>query len=388
MTYSVSHRWWRIAAVPFVAVALAVVTAIAQATPALAATWAVVTTPNTAGEDNRFNGVDARSGSDAWAVGSSRAAWNTPTAALVARWNGSAWSLVSTPAVSGAALNGVDGSGATNVWAVGAAGSAPLIERWNGTAWSVVASGAPAGSTGARLRGVKVLSASDAWAVGDYSMSTNPGARTFILRWNGSAWTHVASPNPDSLQNLLVAVDGLAANDLWALGNMGNDGYGGDTVAGLMLRWNGSTWTQVALPSGGGFPSGFSTRKLHDLAVVASNDVWAVGTAFSFSSFSFVPYYVHWNGQNWVEGTLPNPGMGAFRTVNALSATKVYAFGSEGSQGLVARWNGSAWSRETPPTNGSLVDAAPVSPSTIWAVGWTLNASNNGRTLAVRTTNG
>src|SRR5687767_1367402 len=108
MAYRVSHRRWRIAAVPFVAAGLAVVTAVVQATPAVAATWAVVTTPNTAGEDNRFNGVDALAGSDAWAVGSSRVAWNTPTAALAARWNGSAWSLVGTPAVSGgAALNGV-----------------------------------------------------------------------------------------------------------------------------------------------------------------------------------------------------------------------------------------------------------------------------------------
>jgi len=388
MRYSVSHRWWRIAAVPLAAAAVAVVTAIVQATPAQAATWAVVPTPNTAGPDNRFNGVDALSDLDAWAVGWSRAAWNTPTATLAARWNGSAWSLVGMPAVSGdATLNGVDGSGATNVWAVGAVGSAPLTERWNGISWSVVTSPTPAGATGARLRGVKVLSANDAWAVGEYSMSSHPVARTLILHWDGAAWIQVASPNPDSFQNLLVAVDGMAANDLWALGNVGTDGYGGETVAGVMLRWNGSTWTQVALPGGSGWQTGFSTRKLHDLAVVASNDVWAVGTAFSFSAFSFVPYYVHWNGQNWVEGTLPNPGMGALRTVAALSATKVYAFGGEGSQGLIARWNGSAWSRETPPTNGSLVDAVAVGPSTVSAVGSLLNG-NNGQTLAVRTTNG
>jgi len=367
----------------------AVVMTIAQASPALAATWTVVPTPNTAGYDNRFLGVDAIGTTDAWAVGWSRATWNTPTAGLAAHWDGSAWSLIGTPAVGGdVTLDGVDGSGATNVWAVGAAGAATLTERWDGNAWSVVASPTPAGSIGAHLRGVKVLAADHAWAVGEYTMATNPRARTLILHWDGVAWQQVASPNPDSVQNLLVAVDGLAANDLWAVGNVGTDGYGGDTVAGVMLRWNGSSWTQVALPGGSGWQTGYSTRKLHDIAVVASNDVWAVGTAFSFSKFSFVPYFVHWNGQSWVEGTLPNPGMGALRTVAALSGTKVYAFGGEGSGGLFARWNGSAWSREVAPTSGWLVDAAATGTATVWTVGSTLNSNNQGSPLVVRTTNG
>jgi len=62
--------------------------------------------------------------------------------------------------------------------------------------------------------------------------------------------------------------------------------------------------------------------------------------------------------------------------------------GPPGTEAVIARWNGSAWSRETPPTNGSLIDAAAVGPSTVWAAGYLLNGNNNGQTLAVRTTNG
>jgi hypothetical protein len=371
--------------------ALGMVMALVPASPALAATWTVATTPNPATLDNRFNGVDVLSTSDGWAVGSSQTAWNTPTVPLAVRWNGSTWSSVATPAVSGsAALNAVDGSASANVWAVGSAGTSPLTELWNGSAWGVVASPPPAGATAATLRGVKTLAANNAWAVGDYTATTSPGRRTLILRWNGTAWSHVSSPNPDGTQNMLAAVDGTA-NDLWAVGNQGTDGYGGDTVAGLMLRWNGSSWSNVALPGGSGWQTGFSTRKLHDLVVVASTDVWAVGTAFSFAVFSFVPYFVHWNGQTWQEGTIPNPGMGGFRTVTALSATKVYAFGDEGGQRVIARWNGSAWSREAAPaagTAGPLVDAAATGTGRIWAAGLRVESNGNVRTLAIGTANG
>ena len=290
-----------------------VLMAVVTATPAMAASWSVVSTPNTAAPMNSFAGAKAFGASDAWAVGWSQADWGTPPTALAARWNGTAWSMASTPTLSGSsALHGVDGSAAADVWAVGGVGTNPLTERWNGSSWSVVASPIPAGATGATLRGVKSLAANNVWAVGEYQTTTNPGRRTFILRWNGTAWSHTPSPNPDGVQNLLVAVDGVAANDVWALGNMGHDGYGGDTVAGLMLRWNGSAWSQVALPNGSGWETGFSTRKLDDIVAVASNDVWAVGTAFSFATFSRVPYYVHWNGTTWQEGTIPGPGTGDF----------------------------------------------------------------------------
>jgi hypothetical protein len=371
---------------------LGVLMALVTATPAFAASWAVVSTPNVAGaETTALTATDALGAADVWAVGWSQANWSAPTGALVARWNGAAWSTVGTPSLSGSsALQGVDGSSSTDVWAVGGLGSAPLTERWTGSAWSVVASPGPAGATGATLRGVKALATNNAWAVGEYSTPGSPGRRTLVMRWNGSTWSQVSSPNPDANQNLLVAVDGLSATDLWAVGNQGTDGYGGDTVAGLMLRWDGSTWSQSALPSGNGWSSGFSTRKLHDIVAVASNDVWAVGSAFNFQTFTWTPYYVRWNGSTWQEGTIPSPGTGSFTTVTALSGSKVYAFGDENGQTLIARWNGSTWVRETAPagSSGSSFGGATATGTTnVWAVGSRPNGSVR-QTVAVRTTTG
>src|SRR5262249_61615833 len=57
-------------------------------------------------------------------------------------------------------------------WAVGAypAGSVgkTLTARWNGTAWKQTASPSP-GTSASSLRGVTATSASNVWAVGDFS---------------------------------------------------------------------------------------------------------------------------------------------------------------------------------------------------------------------------
>ena len=67
--------------------------------------------------------------------------------ALAERWNGSAWTLQSTPAISGSALGSLDAvacTSASNCWATGVSETASatdiLIEHWNGTSWSVTTS--------------------------------------------------------------------------------------------------------------------------------------------------------------------------------------------------------------------------------------------------------
>jgi hypothetical protein len=69
----------------------------------------------------------------------------------------------------------------------------PLIMRWNGTAWKTVPSAAPSGATSSGLNGLSAVSATDAWAAGTYNDSGV--IKTLILRWNGTAWKKVASPN-------------------------------------------------------------------------------------------------------------------------------------------------------------------------------------------------
>jgi hypothetical protein len=349
--------------------------------PAAAATWSIVATPNATSDRNQLNGVEAASVTDAWAAGYAV----HPTAAtmrpLLLRWDGAVWSLFATPALGAdAAFEAVDGNSSDNVWTVGGAGTGTLTERWDGSAWSVVASPSPAGATGAVLRGVKSLATGDAWAVGTSTHSSGVPTRTMTQHWNGSGWTVVASPSPDGNQNLLRAVDGVAANDVWAVGGLGSDGYGGEPVGALVLHWDGSTWSQVTIRGSGG---AFSITDLNDVVAVAANDVWAVGRAFSLQQFRTVPYLLHYDGVTWQHSTIPNPPLTRFTSVTALSATKVYAVG-DGP--YVARWNGSAWSTETMPGSGFRYPfaACAVDAGTVWAAGVQAGSNFVFRTLAVR----
>jgi hypothetical protein len=118
---------------------------------------------------------------------------------MAMHWNGSSWSMVSMPSEPAGIYNKFSSVAAispSNVWAVGeveneTTGSivtTALIEHWNGTAWSVVSS--PVTSTGTNLTGVTYSSATDVWAVGTDSSGT-----TLTLNWNGSAWSVVSSPS-------------------------------------------------------------------------------------------------------------------------------------------------------------------------------------------------
>ena len=92
---------------------------------------------------------------------------------MILHWNGAAWTQVPSPAPAGrsAELYGVAAVSAASAWAVGQAAASrtggtwpPLIEHWNGTAWTLVPS--PAIPGGGTLAAVSASSPRNAWAVG------------------------------------------------------------------------------------------------------------------------------------------------------------------------------------------------------------------------------
>ena len=312
---------------------LGTLVAVAPAAPALAASWTVVPSPNAAGSVSRFAAVDATGAADAWAVGWSQADWSAPTRPLAARWNGTAWSLVGTPTRErqrGAERGGRHSRhGRVGSRRRGHRGADRALERQ-----LVERRGRPDSGRRDRhdaARGQGRSPANDAWAVGEYTHRDQPGQpyADRPLERHGLDAGAVAEPGLDGRTRWSPST-ALAANDVWALGNMGHDGYGGDTVAGADAAVEridvepGGAAQRQRLADRASRPGSCTTSRWS-----SSNDVWAVGTAFSFATFTSVPYFVHWNGQTWQEGALPNPGPGALTTVAALSATKVYAFGDE-----------------------------------------------------------
>ena len=174
------------------AVAGGAAAALIAASPALAAgTWQVDSSPNPTGSTfSQLNSSFAASHTQAWAVGQTRvAASGNGFETLIEEWNGSTWSVVpGAPAsVSASFLNGVSGTGPSDIWAVGQNAGTSFIEHWNGKSWSHVAS--PAGEPpDGQLNAVSADSPTDAWAAGS-AMNANDQVVPLIEHWNGTQWS-------------------------------------------------------------------------------------------------------------------------------------------------------------------------------------------------------
>jgi len=345
-----------------------------------------------------LDGVSAVSANYAWAVGDFTTAHGTRQ---ILHWNGASWAAVPSPDPGRAAfLTAVSARSRTDAWAAGGAASAALLLRWNGRAWARVPSPAPDGARVVDLAGVSTVSASDAWAVGSYCLSTpcffaGPAPlHSLILHWNGRAWKIVPSPDPGGrFGTVLNAVTGLSASNAWAVGTYGinttNNRACPDCPGqkSFVLHWNGSTWAQVASPSRGVPPASDL------LAVTAVSRVHALAVGWSVFDIPDEQrtLALRWNGTTWTHTPTPSPGPSGnifayLAGVSATSPVNAWAVGSDQAPGqkmLVLRWNGSTWTRVPAPSprslNGSVLSAvSALSPASAWAVG------SNGRTLVLR----
>jgi hypothetical protein len=174
--------------------------------------WHVSTAPTVATYET-LAAVDATGPSDAWAVGSASSnIQSAPPAPLALRWNGTSWASMTPPATGGSALAGVDARTPSDVWAVGssstAGGTQPYVAHFNGTSWSRVATPTIAG--GGELTDVVALSASTVVAVG------RSNGAPLVLRWNGTSW--IRETTPGSSNPFVTGAAASGTNAVWAVG--------------------------------------------------------------------------------------------------------------------------------------------------------------------------
>jgi hypothetical protein len=315
-------------------------------------TWSKIKNPNPGASYNDLFSVSADSATDAWAIGQYANTSGLPHT-LVLHWNGIKWSTVSTPKATTYQLLSVAAVSRRNVWAAGfycklncgkaSEVVATVILHWNGTKWIKVTSPSP-GIGGSILTGVMTISAKNGWAVGAscvaHCAGTSPTVHTLILHWNGTSWSKVKSPNPNSY-NFLVAVSPHASGGAWAVGFRC-----GTTCHPLSLHRTGGVWVKVTTPDPGG-------AFLNAVDTVSSTDAWAVGSycASGCGTNSEVDnsLILHWNGATWSQVTSANPGANAniLIGVSADSATDAWAVGFQCTgttcSTLIEQWNGSIW---------------------------------------------
>jgi hypothetical protein len=143
--------------------------------------WSIVSNSVIAGAD-ALSAVSADSANDVWAVGNED---------VILHFNGTSWSHTVLPPAryGGPVLLAVAALSPSNVWAVGMVRPSAsfqwrgLTEHWDGTKWSLVSSPDPNLHIGYNLRAIAAISASDIWAAGTVG----------IENWNGTSWSLVSS---------------------------------------------------------------------------------------------------------------------------------------------------------------------------------------------------
>ena len=180
-----------------------------------------------------LSSISAVSPTDIWAVGTTTAIQNVNKAVtrftLAMHYNGTAWSIVKTVnTAEPTGLSGVTAISANNAWAVGngfnnvhdtsaSVANKAVIEHWNGTAWSIVAS--PAGLIS--VDRISAASATDIWASAEAPQQTVGGvpvpvART--LHWNGTAWSALPGPTGSDPNTAVTGLSALPSGEAWAAG--------------------------------------------------------------------------------------------------------------------------------------------------------------------------
>ncbi len=352
----------------------------ATATPDCGLSWRVVSSPNHEGTFNNLTDVAVIAPNDIWAVGYYEVLNGDNTFTI--HWDGAQWNTIDSPNTADYTnvLRAVTAVASNDVWAVGEHGlivdyGEGLILHWDGTSWGIVA----APETTPPLADVAAISGNDVWAVGGI-------VATGTIHWDGTQWNTVPSPNPLDYENVLLGVAAIASNDLWAAGIS----YDGGCCAGqtLTMRWDGTQWNAVASPNLGGYSS-----VLEGVDAVASDDVWAVGEGDELSGDQDRTLVEHWDGSVWTIIASPSPGVthNFLHRVHALSATDIWAVGEYTGSSvygtMILHWDGSAWSVSSSPSPGSagngLHGIAVASATDVWAVGY----QDPGGTLVLRYSN-
>ena len=327
--------------------------------------WRYTATPQSPGGNvTELFETACRSSTMCLAVGSYRTT-TAVTRPLVERWNGISWTKLAVPAPAGsgeAFLRSVSCTSTTFCVAVGrwrdtSNGDHTLTERWNGTAWSIMATPNTGGPTG--LNQVSCTSATMCMAVGSQTKGIGDGlVKTLTERWDGSSWSIIASPNPaTSLQTQFAGVACVSASSCFATGEWATNTTPaqGKTLA---ERWDGSTWSLMTTPNKAG-----QDTALAGITCTAATNCVAAG--YSLADAIYHPLAGRWNGTAWSLESLPspaNPHGTLVATPSCASAGDCWmtatsgnlVFGQKEKLSFV-HWNGSTWSSVAGPTQTSTV---------------------------------
>jgi len=300
--------------------------------------------PVTTGASQRLQAVWGSGPTDIYAVG----------AGAILHYDGDAWTVTTGPST----WNGVFGTAANDVWAVGGGGS---IAHFDGTSWTNTM--LPSGND---LEAVWARTPSDVYAVGKTS-----GSGGTIAHWDGSAWTEMATAQH------MYSVFGNAANVVYAGG-----------VNGAYMLWNGSSWTTPVTIGGSDTLRGLWGTGPDDVYAGTDNSFLHITTT-GFTAFA-PPVPVSHGGAVWGAGghvyfgsdqgvaDYDGTSLVYFHTDTALralwgTASDIYGVTASGS---LRRFGGTGWIDDHPPAVQQLV--AMAGAGSTWVIAGASDATGFG----------
>ncbi len=357
------------------------------------ANWSVQTTPNPGGATGSgLVGVSCTSANACTGVGS----YDTSSDALLALaegWNGTSWSIQSTPSPQGAigaALNSVSCTLGTCTAAGYSSGSThadvPLAEGWNGTSWSIQTIPSPSDATAGGLLAVSCVSTTSCIAVGSYDRGANSIPVPLVEAWSAPTWRVETSAMPESAGISFLRGDScVSAAMCVAVGSSENDV--GATLT-LAEAWNGTSWSVESTPN----PAGTTNAQLNAVSCSSSSACTAVGYYYQNATGATLTLAESWNGRTWSIQSTPNPAgtttSGLFG-VSCTSSSACTAVGEGAAEPLAEVRSGTAWTiQATPMPAGSVstifFGVSCTSATSCTAVGMDTLNGGDAQTLAER----
>jgi len=258
----------------------------------------------------------------------------------IARWDGAAWSGLSSGLNNRACALAVFDDGGGNAlfvggWFTSAGGQvASRVARWRGGSWSPVA-----GGVNHRVEALAVFDdgTGPALYAGGYFTTAGGGAVTanHIARWSGSAWSALGDGLNDNVYALAAFDDGTGET-LYAGGAFTT---AGGAPAAHVARWNGSAWSAL----GDGVVGDVLALAVYD---DGAGDALYVGGVFTTAGGAPAGYIARWDGAAWsalgdgLDGQAS--ALGVFG--DALYAGGAFTAAGGASANHIAAWDGAIWS--------------------------------------------
>jgi hypothetical protein len=276
---------------------------------------------------------------------------------IVRHWNGDTWDTVASAPFNGR-FNGIDAVSADDIWAVGDTmprdadpDGGGLTAHWDGETWSFA-------SFDASFAAVAAVSGADVWAVGSEPVGTTTAP--VASHWDGRRWT--ATPIPVTGDGYLSAVAAVAQNDVWAVG--ATIGTPVPVQTPLALHWDGHSWQEVTLPS----VAERGTARLLGVTTVRGR-AWAVGSSTTGGAVNRRPLAFRLDEKSGSLEPLPaeHGQLDAVTTVRSEVWAVGYRIATSEPYGL--RLRAGRWEPLPLPTEPGTALTAVAADERVWTVG-------------------